>query len=90
MIDANERVLDLEISINAAFIRSRLFETDHLMSYRFKTGIDLVRYVTGRLVRNPVSRAVFCAIDKAEVMQQLIWLCDAIVSHRLDSGSETC
>lgn len=94
MTDANQFAFGLEIRINSAFIRSNLFETDKYMSYRFKTGIDLIRYVVATLVKNTYYlnylNVMVSLITSSVEMQKLIWICDALVPTSLDRGSEAC
>ena len=91
MTDANQFAFGLEIRINSAFIRSNLIETDKYMSYHFKTGIDLIRYVVGTSVKSKHHHNVMVSSIASSVeMQKLIWICDAPVPTSLDRGSEAC
>ena len=87
--------MDCEYNIDAAFLRSGLFATNILLEFRFATGIDLIRAFVYSTIRDYATKPLRAMMKSKSnwdntVLGELIWLCDAIVSQRLDTGSETC
>ena len=87
--------MDCEYNIDAAFLRSGLFATNILLEFRFATGIDLIRALVYSTIRDYATKPLRAMMKSKSnwdntVLGELIWLCDAIVSQRLDTGSETC
>jgi hypothetical protein len=85
--------MDYEYNIDAAFLRSGLFATNILLEFRFATGTDLIRALVHILIRDYATNALRGMMKSKwdnTVLGELIWCCDLMVSHRLDSGTETC